>query len=136
MSDAEVHFVRAWELAEPDGLLAAFGQNYVLLGGLVKKALAESHPEQHRAIVAYSERFIPSWVRLVADYEDKSVDADLTRMEGIVSLLFREGFSEKEISETAGISINTVKTHLSSVYAKQNIHKRSEISRRIKNHPK
>lgn len=61
-----------------------------------------------------------------SDYPDTHIP--LTPREKEVSLLVKQGCSNKEISQTLYISVNTVKKHVQSLYEKFHVNNRTQLS--------
>ena len=130
--EAEEHFRSAWDLALPDGFIAPFAQQYVILAGLNRRQVKRQYEEQYRAISRYADSFIPAWFEahngLVHWYEK---NYGLTKNEHIVAMLFRKGFTLKEIAGCMGLSINTIKRHIAVAYQKTNAEKRDDFPQNI-----
>lgn len=124
---AEEHFYKAWGKAEPDGFIAPFGQQYITLAGLNKKCVKDINEEKYNEINSYAKVFLPAWIDVHYGLVDWHVDHNLTRVEHIVAMLFRKGFKVKEIAACMNISINTVKSHITSAYNKTGAQKREEL---------
>ncbi len=56
----------------------------------------------------------------------------LTKREEVLLSLLEKGASNKEIAEQEYISVNTVKTHISNVYAKLGVSGRDELTQMLK----
>lgn len=80
-----------------------------------------------------SHRLIALFVREVARLpvpEPPSHSPPLTRREGEIATLLETGASNKEIARRLGIEVATVKTHVHSVLAKLQVHRRAEAAAR------
>lgn len=129
--EAERHFQLAWETAAPDGFFAPFGQQYVMLAGLNKKNLKAKNPEEYRTISRYANTFIQTWIEMRDSPMEQHVKQGLTKTEYIAAMLFRRGLSMKEIASCMGVSVNTVKRHISIAYQKTNTKKRDQLPKTI-----
>ena len=125
--EAQRHFLLAWELARPDGLLAPFGMKYVMLAGFNKKHIRPQNAEAYKAISRYADGFLPAWIDVHNGLVDWHENYGLTNIEHIAAMLFKSGLSVKEVSSYMGISVNTVKRHLAVVYQKTGVKKREEL---------
>lgn len=56
----------------------------------------------------------------------------LTKREEVLLSLLEKGASNKEIVEQEYISVNTVKTHISNVYAKLGVCSRDELAQKLR----
>lgn len=56
----------------------------------------------------------------------------LTKREEVLLSLLEKGASNKEIAEQEYISVNTVKTHISNVYAKLGVSSRDELAQKLR----
>lgn len=56
----------------------------------------------------------------------------LTKREEVLLSLLEKGASNKEIAEQECISVNTVKTHISNIYAKLGVSSRDELAQIIR----
>ncbi len=62
-----------------------------------------------------------------------NVKVDLSRQEKNVQSLILKGMSNKEIANELYISLNTVKTHITNIYAKLQVSNRQELVRKFQN---
>lgn len=60
-------------------------------------------------------------------------DAHLTGREKYILQSLIKGFSYKEISAQAFISVETLNSHIKSIYRKLNVHSRSEVAAKFGN---
>ena len=92
-------------------------------GYLLKSALREELIECLFR-VHHGDRYISSEV--CADIASHVTDERLTPREKRILVLVAEGFESKRIAETLGISPETVKSHLGTLFGKLGAHNRSE----------
>ena len=100
--------------------------------GIVLKA---SPPEQllkSIRAVCDGERWVSA--DLLAQFEPEPVGAGLTSRESEIVSAIKEGNSNKEIASRLSISEETVKRHLSNIYAKLGISSRLELATRARRH--
>lgn len=76
---------------------------------------------------AASDVIVEATVRLVS-WEDRVPQGVLTEREQDVARLVSSGRSNKEIAETLGISLNTVKTHLKHIVTKLDVRDRVGVA--------
>ena len=61
---AEAHLLAAWELAQPDDLIEAFGEHHGLLGGMLEVVIKPKWPEDFKRIIDITYRFSWGWRRV------------------------------------------------------------------------
>lgn len=124
---AKAHLLAAWELARPDDLIQGFAEQYGLLCGTLETVIKPEWPEEFKRIAANANQFSAGW-RMVQDPESGHHRADdLTTTEFSIAMLAARGWSNKEIGAHMGISPNTVKQHISTIFRKLGITKRKEM---------
>lgn len=124
---AREHFLAAWEVASPDGLIEEFGEHQALLQGMVESCLRRESPADYARIIEIAGRFSRGW-RGVHNYSSgATVAANLTTTEFVISMLACRGWSNAEIARHMGISAGTVKNRLSSAYAKLGVKSRAGL---------
>ena len=64
----------------------------------------------------------------------RKVTGELSTMEFSIAMLASGGWTNKEIGEHLGISINTVKHYLTDIFCKLNVKKRDELKKYNKYH--
>ena len=124
---AEWHFMEAWHIAQPDGLIETIGEHHGLLQGLPEACLKKDCPREFARTIEITYRFSHGWRRVHNPAAHKTVADSLTTTEFAVSMLACRGWSNDEIAAHMGISRGTVKNRLSKVYAKLGIASRSEL---------
>ena len=122
-------FVRAWELAEPDGLIEGIAEHHGLLGGLIETCVKPVDAQMYRRIIDITYRFSAGWRRVHNPRMREEVADNLTTTEFSIAMLLNRGWTIKEIASFLGVSDNTVKTHTRRVYAKLGIENRRELAR-------
>jgi len=125
--EALVHFDRAWELAEPDGMFQAFGVHHNMLRGLVEARIKGRYPQEYLKILDISNRFHKT--RKAKDNPDLNAGFhdDLKPLEQIIAILASQGWSNKEIANHMEISTNTVKYYISVIFQKLRISDRKQL---------
>ncbi|GBG08253.1 DNA-binding response regulator [Paenibacillus sp. MY03] len=66
--------------------------------------------------------------RLLGDAKEPSVDASITPRELAITRLVGEGRSNKEIAEELGLSVGTVKNHISGIMDKLDLRDRTQLA--------
>ena len=124
---ARVHLLAAWDLARPDGLIEPFGEHHGLLGGMLEAVIKRGWPDDFRRIIDITYRFSAGW-RLVHNPDALDAVADnLTTTEFAASTLAARGWTNQEIADHLGVSVNTVKTLVSSSLRKLGVSSRREL---------
>jgi DNA-binding NarL/FixJ family response regulator len=90
------------------------------------------YPEQGLEVLVRALKAVAqgeAWAerRLVAEVLGEN-PSPLTPREREVAVLAAQGLSNKEIAKTLGISVKTVKAHLSLVFQKLGVRRRSELA--------
>lgn len=127
LAEAAQHFMAAWELALPDGLISPFWEHYVLLSGFNKKLIKPELSEKHRQISDCADRYFSAWIDMHNSHSEQYVAPGLTKMESTVTMLFSRGWSVEAIARHLDISKNTVKSHLSATYHKLGVNNREQL---------
>lgn len=121
------YFMKAWILAQADGFLEPIGEYHGLLKGLVETCIRQDYPKLYKKIVQITNDFGHGWMK-VRDLSEKSEAADLlTSIEFTIASLADRDWTNQEIADYLGISIRTVKYHMTSIFNKFNINSRKEI---------
>ena len=108
-SDAEEDIFRAVSMGAKGYLLKESDPN-----GLLKAIRA----------VAAGGTFLPEELRRV--YEARASERGLTQRESEILRYIAKGYSNEEIADMVGLSLNTVKTHVKSILANLNVSDRAE----------
>ena len=123
------HLLAAWDLARPDGLIEPFGEHHGLLGGMLEAVIKRGWPDDFRRIIDITYRFSAGW-RLVHNTDALDAVADNpTTTEFAASTLAARGWTNQEIADHLGVSVNTVKTLVSSSLRKLGVSSRRELGR-------
>lgn len=126
---AREHLLAAWELARPDDLIQAFGEHHGLLGGMLEAELKPWWPEDFKRIIAITYRFSAGWRRIHNPATGDDVADDLTTTEFAASMLAARGWTNQEIAQHMGVSVNTVKSYISRSLAKLGVKRRQDLGR-------
>lgn len=126
---AREHLLAAWELARPDDLIQAFGEHHGLLGGMLEAELKPWWPEDFKRIIAITYRFSAGWRRIHNPATGDDVADDLTTTEFAASMLAARGWTNQEIAQHMGVSVNTVKSYISRSLTKLGVKRRQDLGR-------
>ena len=124
---ANAHFMRAWQIAQPDGLIEIVGEHHGLLQGVLESCLKKDHPQEFAEIIKVTERFSRGWRRVHNPGAGATVAKSLTTTEFAIAMLACRGWTNDEIAAHMGISRGTVKNRLSNTYAKLGITSRAAL---------
>ena len=127
LEEASRHFMDAWELALPVGLISPFGEHYVLLSGLNKKLINPEFYEKYCEISKYADRYFSNWITIHNRHTAQRVAPGLSKMESTVATLFSRGWNVKDVAQHLNVSHNTVKRHLFKTYQKLGVNKREQL---------
>lgn len=126
---AHDHLLKAWDCAQPDDLIEGFGEHHGLLGGMLESVIKSKWPNEFKRIIEITYRFSAGWRRVHNPVTGEEVADNLTTTEFASAMLAARGWTNQEIADHLGVSINTAKRHLSSAMAKLNVGSRKELQR-------
>lgn len=124
---AKHYFLEAWKLAQPDGLIEGIGEHHGLLQGLIETCMKNDYPEDYKKIIQITYQFSYGWRRIHNPVANEDVADNLTTTEFTIAMLANRGWTNSEIADYMGMTIRTVKQHLSSVFNKLNIENRGQL---------
>lgn len=127
ISLADSFFQQAWELAEPEGYVQPFVEHHGLLQGQVEKYFRDRSPKIYNCISERVLQFSRGWIKIHNPESVNKVTDQLTPFEFALAMMAAKGKSNQEIADYQHISINTVKFHLSNIYQKLGVSRRSEL---------
>ncbi len=126
-NEAIVALKKAWLMAEKDKFLEPFIEHHGLLQGLLEATIRKSNPKLYKRISQSSIAFSRGWMT-IHNHESKSHVTDaLTTMEFSIAMLACRNWSNQEIGDYLGISLNTVKHYLSDIFMKLDVSKRDKL---------
>lgn len=128
---AEYYFRRAWSLAKPDGLFMPFAEHRAMLFGMLEKCLRFEEPEEYKKILTIANKYHRSWVYVHNELTGDSITDSLAAIEYNVASLAAKGMQNTEIADFLGISVNSVRSHLRSIFNKLDIKSRKELDRYV-----
>ena len=120
VDEARAHLLAAWELARPDG---------GLLGGMLEAVVKPAWPDDFRRIIDITYRFSAGWRRVHNPATGDDVADNLTTTEFAASMLAARDWTNAQIAEHLGVSVNTVKSCLSASMRKLGVSSRRDLAR-------
>ncbi len=126
---AKEHLLEAWDIARPDDMIEPFGEHHGLLGGMLEAALRKDYPNDFKRIIDITYSFSAGWRKIHNPDTGHHVADDLSTTEFTIAMLAARGWSNKEISAHLGISVNTVKMHISSILQDLNVPQRKDLAK-------
>ena len=127
LEGAKKAFLTAWEMAKPDGLLEAFIEHHGLLQGIVESCLKKEEPEAYKALTKGVLRFSRGWMKLHNKESERNITDALTPQEFAIAMLACRDWSNQEIADCMGLSVNTVKHIISDILATLHVNSRKEL---------
>ncbi len=109
--EAKEAFMTAWDTAKPDGLLEVFIEHHGLLQGVMESCLKKAEPEAYKALTKGIISFSRGWMKIHNQESEWVVTDALTPQEFAIAMLACRDWSNQEIADCMGLSVNTVKTH-------------------------
>lgn len=129
VEQAHRHLMNAWSYAQSDDLIEGFGEHHGLLGGMLESVIKPKWPDEFKRIIEITYRFSAGWRRIHNPATGEEVADNLTTTEFASAMLAARGWTNQEIADHLGISINTAKRHLSSAMKKLDVGNRKELQR-------
>lgn len=126
--EARQHVLAAWDIARPDGLVQPFGEHHGLLGGMLEAAIKPAWPDDFKRMIDITYRFSAGWRRVHNPSTADDVADNLTTTEFAVCMLASRDWSNAEIAEHMGFSVNRVKECLSNAFLKLGVSSRKDLS--------
>ena len=123
----QAHLRAAWALARPDDLIQGLGEHHGLLGGMLEAVLKKDDPEAFKRIIAITYRFSAGWRRVHNPATGHDVADNLTTTEFATAMLAARGWTNQEIADHLGVSVNTVKRHISLALQKLDLSRRQDL---------
>lgn len=123
-----IHSVNsAWEMARPDRFWEPFIEYHGLLQGLLEVCVRKKEPEIYKQLAGGIISFSRSWMKIHNPKMQKTVTDLLSPLEFSIAMLACRNWTNQEIAEYLGFSINTVKHYVSGILEKLGIDKRDKI---------
>ena len=118
---------RALDLARKDRLFEPFIEYHGLLQGVLEVCLRKSEPEIYKKLVDGIIPFSRGWMTIHNSQMNKDVTDLLTPLEFSIAMLACRDWTNQEIAQLMGFSVNTVKHYVSDILEKLQIDKREKI---------
>ena len=125
--EAKEAFMTAWDTAKPDGLLEVFIEHHGLLQGVMESCLKKAEPEAYKALTKGIISFSRGWMKIHNQESDWVVTDALTPQEFAIAMLACRDWSNQEIADCMGLSVNTVKHIISDILATLHVNSRKEL---------
>lgn len=125
--EATASVTKALSLAREDGLYEPFIEYHGLLQGVLEVCLRKSEPEIYKKLVDGIIAFSRGWMKIHNPQMNRDVTDLLTPMEFSIAMLACRDWTNQEIAQHLGLSVNTVKHYVSDVLEKLQIDKREKI---------
>lgn len=117
----------AWEMARPDSFWEPFIEYHGLLQGLFEVCVRKKEPEIYKQLVGKVIAFSRGWMKIHNPKMQKAVTDLLSPLEFSIAMLACRNWTNQEIAEYLGFSMNTVKHYVSGILEKLGIDKRDKI---------
>lgn len=131
LDEAKRALLIAWDMAKKDKLIEPFIEHHGLLQGLMEVCVKKENPSRYKEFTDAVITFSRGWANVHNNLSEKQIGNTLSTIEFSIAMLASRNWSNQEIGSYLGISLNTVKHYLSSIYEKLGINKRSELRKFI-----
>ena len=115
------------EMARKDKFLEPFIEYHGLLQGVLEASIRKSEPEVYKKLVDGVIAFSRGRMKIHNPQMQKAVTDLLTPLEYSIAMLACRDWTNQEIGEHLGLSVNTVKHYVSGILEKLHIDKREKI---------
>lgn len=118
---------KAISFAGKDGIFEPFIEYHGLLQGVLEVCLRKSEPEIYKKLVDGIIAFSRGWMKIHNSQMNRDVTDLLTPLEFSIAMLACRDWTNQEIAQHMGLSVNTVKHYVSDILEKLQIDKREKI---------
>ena len=94
---------------------------------MLEAVLKKDDPEAFKRIIAITYRFSAGWRRVHNPATGHDVADNLTTTEFATAMLAARGWTNQEIADHLGVSVNTVKRHISLALQKLDLSRRQDL---------
>ena len=126
---ARQHMLAAWALARPDDLIEGLGEHHGLLGGMLEAVIKPEWPEDFKRIIEITYRFSAGWRKVHNPDTGDHVADNLSTSEFTAAMLAARGWTNQEIANHLGVSLNTVKWYISNAMNTLGIRHRQDLKK-------
>ena len=128
---AKESFMKSWNIAAKDEFLQPFVEHHGLLQGLLESCIKKKNPKVYKKIIDRVFIFSRGWMAVHNKESKDHVTDALSAMEFSIAMLACRDWTNQEIADYLGMSINTVKHHISTIFVKLDVKKREELKKAV-----